>query len=253
MSGSLLSTGKPGPLLRRLQELVVNRRVHQLALGGIAFCFLVWTLFGSPATGRQQRAVRGRRELFGYSLERLAEFEKELGTLSREELLAHPLMTDYPTPTCPPLTSISQQARLDQLIKSKLNYLIAINLSSSSAVLPSLIHAIHSLLLETRNPTKFHVSIYENGSEDNSSAQLFLFRSLLDLAKVGYTIHSDPRPHGFDAGRRIAGLAKLRNLALKPLTSVISPTLAKPSDRSNADHYRRILPRRTTVYSSSTT
>ena len=250
MSTSLLTPGKPRPLLRQVQGVVTNRRVHQLALGGIAFCFLVWTLFGSPATGRQQRAVRGKRGLLGYSLERLAALEKELGTLSREELLAHPLMTDYPAPTCAPLTTLPQQARLDQLNKNKLNYLVAINLSSSSAVLPSLIHAIHSLLLHTRNPTKFHVAIYENGSEDNTSAQLFLLRSLLDLANVGYTIHSDLRPHGFDAGRRIAGLAQLRNLALKPLTSVATPRSVNLSNDSCVDLYHRISRRRTTAYSS---
>lgn len=76
---------------------------------------------------------------------------------------------------------------------------------------------LHTVLVAL-GPKRFHVSIYENGSKDDTPAQLYLLAQLLDRIGTGHTIISDPlRVSGAPPQKRIPNLAELRNLALKPL------------------------------------
>lgn len=95
--------------------------------------------------------------------------------------------------------------------------MIAINLFNSETVLPTLIRVLHTVLISL-DPTRFHLSIYENGSTDDTPALLFLLAQILDRMGTGYTIISDPsRASGWAPKKRIAGLAEVRNAAMAPM------------------------------------
>ncbi|KAM0789889.1 hypothetical protein ACM66B_006733 [Microbotryomycetes sp. NB124-2] len=108
------------------------------------------------------------------------------------------------------------------LPRHKLKYIIAVNLYNSTEVTPSIIKALTEIIT-LLDPTRFHVSIYENGWIDNewhdrTPAQLFLFAKALQALGAGHTIVSDSdRPAGWQPFKRIPGLAEVRNLAMKPL------------------------------------
>lgn len=73
-------------------------------------------------------------------------------------------------------------------------------------------------VIRSLDASRFHISIYENGSSDDTPLQLYLFAKLLRQLGAGYTIVSDPRRRaGFQENKRIAGLAQVRNKVLKPL------------------------------------
>ncbi|KAI5480573.1 hypothetical protein MNV49_000269 [Pseudohyphozyma bogoriensis] len=83
----------------------------------------------------------------------------------------------------------------------------------------TLVHSLASLSLDelscTRTgPSRLHISIYENASSDDTPSQLYLFSRILNRLGVGFTIVSSSKP---TTGRRIEGLAELRNKALQPL------------------------------------
>lgn len=195
-----------------------------------ALAICLWILTSSLGAARARRAARTQQRLLGFTESRQADLPTDLRALNISELLAHPLLT-HPTPTCT-LTPL-HQARYAPLLplyrpprrqetphtttRNDLTYLVALNLFSSSTVLPSLIRALVALLTSL-GPSRFHISIYENGSTDTTPAQLYLFAQLLRQLGAGFTLHSDPaRPTGFPQGSRIDSLAELRNLALKPL------------------------------------
>lgn len=186
---------------------------------------------------RAQHAARSSQQLFGFSESRLATIPADLQPtarrLSEEELLVHPLLLGHPMPTChlnmwqqdrySPLVPFSPSSRSNvshlphYRSRHHLKYFVALNLYESAAVLPTLIHTLHGLF-SSLDPTRFHLSIFENGSKDDTPAQLYLLARLLDRLGVGYTIISDSkRRAGWAANERIANLASLRNLALKPL------------------------------------
>ncbi|GAA5998571.1 glycosyltransferase family 69 protein [Rhodotorula paludigena] len=101
--------------------------------------------------------------------------------------------------------------------RNRLTYFVALNLYDSATVLPALIRALHSLLTSL-GPTRFHISIYENGSKDDTPVQLFLLAKLLRQLGAGYTIISDPqREAGWVQGSRISGLAGVRNRVMQPV------------------------------------
>lgn len=197
---------------------------------GLTLAICLWTLAAWHRTAQARRAARSEQRLLGFTESRQADLPTDLRGLNVSELLAHPLLA-HPTPTCA-LTPL-HQARYAPLLPSyrpprrqeavhatsrnDLTYLVALNLFSSSTVLPSLIRALVALLTSL-GPTRFHISIYENGSTDTTPTQLYLFAQILRQLGAGFTLHSDPaRPAGFPEGSRIDTLAELRNLALRPL------------------------------------
>jgi len=205
-------------------------------IAGIAV-FGLWMIIGTlgaiRARSGQQRA-RAKQELVGFSEARLKELPFDLysiRTYQLADILSHPLF-DHPSPSCrlnsyhqdryAPLTpSYSSRTRKfgtphDQK-RNQLNYYIAINLYDSADVLPTLVRALYRLLTSL-GPRRFHVSIYENGSQDSTPAQLVLLTEILGRLGTGYSIMSDPqRKAGWTQGSRIDGLANLRNLALQHL------------------------------------
>lgn len=158
-------------------------------------------------------------------------------SLSAEQLLQHPLlghvepldcgMTSYHRERYAPLfpgfrqrSSSSKSANRRNLPHHQLNYLIAINLIDAANVFPTLLRAIYSLIKLTEGSSprgKFHISIYENGSKDDTPVQLYLLARLFQKLGLGYTIISSVAEEGKTQGSRISKLSALRNEALKPV------------------------------------
>jgi hypothetical protein len=219
-----------------------SKKSWTVLAGTVCLSFLaIWASIVAWRTGvrrRAQDAARARQHLLGFSESRVADIPLDLHDLSQylrqDDLLVHPILTAHASPTCslnmyqqdryaPLLPSYdgpgqSNQSTLSHYLpRHRLKYLVAINLFDSSTVLPSLIRALHAILTSL-DPSRFHVSIYENGSTDTTPAQLYLFAKLLDRVGAGYTIISDSeRKAGWAPDERIIGLAALRNLALRPL------------------------------------
>ena len=224
--------GRSSPIGNRARGTWIRRplRLFCILLGVLTTTFL-YRYIRTPAAPRspivdryrsaQSFAPAGRVDLAATTL--------GLANLSAHELIDHPLLTSHRYPNC--TLSPSQITRYAPLSpsfvaphnprphfasRSDLTYLIAINLFNSQDVLPSLIRALTSVFL-TLGPPRFHLSIYENGSEDATPSQLLLFSHLLSRLGVGYTIISDPAPHAWEPFQRIPGLARIRNKALAPL------------------------------------
>ncbi|KAI5481196.1 GDP-Man:alpha-1,3-mannosyltransferase, glycosyltransferase family 69 protein [Pseudohyphozyma bogoriensis] len=220
------STSSP-PLPRPLTILV--------SLIGLLTIYLISSSIWSAGVRRSHRA---KRTLTGYSQQRQLNLPPELADASLASLLAHPLLTSHPTPRCAlhpvqeeryaplkPGYRKSSKTRHGNRGDAKtthdkprhhLNYFIVANLYSSSNVLPSLISAIHAVT-SSLDPKRFHVSIYENGSDDETPHQLYLFAQVLERLGVGYTIESSTKKKNFKPDERIEGLAALRNEAMRPL------------------------------------
>ncbi|GAA5852388.1 hypothetical protein JCM8547_006763 [Rhodosporidiobolus lusitaniae] len=224
---SLLDTGR------------TRRRVGWAALAILVLWLVASGLSGSSVR-RAQRAARSQQVLLGFSESRLESVPAALRTnydLPISDLLSHPLLTSRQTPSCrlnafqqdryAPLLPSYRRARSrapQDLPRSRQTYFVAINLVDAANVIPSLIRALHSLLTSL-GPSRFHVSIYENGSKDDTPLQLFLFAKLLKQLGAGFTIVSDPmQPSGWEQGRRIEGLAAVRNKVLQPLSDAPAGT-----------------------------
>ncbi|GAA5840983.1 hypothetical protein JCM11251_006772 [Rhodosporidiobolus azoricus] len=235
------NTGWELRLARRWQDRKTRRQALWV-VGSIVTFWLVLQLLGGSALARQKRAARSAQRLEGFSPSRLESVPEALRVpwdVPVADLLGHPLLTAHTTPSCrlntfqqdryaPLLPSYrGRRPRLRQpqdLPRSSLNYFIAINLYDSASVLPSLIRALHSLLTSL-GPHRFHLSIYENGSKDDTPFQLFLLAKLLKQLGAGYTIVSDPDQRaGWTEGKRIEGLAGVRNRVMRPLYDAPSGT-----------------------------
>ncbi|GAA5891131.1 hypothetical protein JCM5296_004902 [Sporobolomyces johnsonii] len=232
------------PLAARGGTLRARRdgdRTAKLAAVAIAVLLGLWVMrkgLAGTAMRQAQQQARSQQHLVGFSETRLDDLPAELRIahdLPLDDLIGHSLLA-HPTPTC--RLNTFQQDRYAPLLPSYgsgrqrrrgrelsahdqprhyLNYFIAINLYDSSSVIPSLVRALRSLLTSL-GPTRFHVSIYENGSNDATPKQLYVLAALLKRLGAGFTIVSDAeRQAGWKEGGRIEGLAELRNLALKPL------------------------------------
>lgn len=212
----------------------LEMRWKRAAWTTIAVIVVLWMLVSIVGDSRGRNArykMRSRQQLDGFSAARLKElpFDVEgIRTYQLTDLLAHSLL-DHPAPSCrlnqyqqdryAPLTpSYSQKSRTPhELARNKLNYYIAVNLYDSSDVLPALVRALYRVLTSL-GPHRFHVSVYENGSNDSTPAQLVLLAEILRRLGTGYSITSDhQRKAGWTQGSRIDGLANLRNSALQPL------------------------------------
>ncbi|GAA6032268.1 hypothetical protein JCM8097_007154 [Rhodosporidiobolus ruineniae] len=231
------STNSPlARLSRRWQDPRRRRQAAWVVLSVLALWLVVRGLGGSSVRRAQERARRSQ-SLVGFSESRLQSVPVQLRApydLPVADLLGHPLLTVYETPSCrlntfqqdryapllPSYGSGGRRARSRQphdLPRNDLTYFIALNLFDSSEVVPSLIRALSSLL-SSLGPSRFHISIYENGSKDTTPQQLFLLAKLLRQLGAGFTIVSDPQaPAGWPEGKRIDGLAAVRNRMMQPL------------------------------------
>ncbi|GAA5912193.1 glycosyltransferase family 69 protein [Sporobolomyces salmoneus] len=125
-----------------------------------------------------------------------------------------------PTPTLSSLShfdSNSSFADRYSSLPSSGPYLIALNLYNSQSVLPTLSKTLLSVsgFLGTQN---VHVSIFENGSRDNTTLALAHLAAALTSLKVEHTIVSDSRSTDWKRVDRIDQLAIYRNVALSPVT-----------------------------------
>ncbi|GAA6007753.1 hypothetical protein JCM11491_003953 [Sporobolomyces phaffii] len=127
------------------------------------------------------------------------------------------------TLACPSLSSPSSvdsnstfANRYSQLSQSG-PYLVALNLYNSQDVLPTLAKTLLALadFLGTRN---VYISIFENGSRDNTTLALAHLAAALTSFKVEHTIVSDPRTTDWSRVDRIDQLAIYRNVALEPVS-----------------------------------
>lgn len=200
-------------------------RLVKLALAAVAAVFVVLVAVRSiqhANRSRLQRHARLRQRLEGFTESRLETVPTRLRVehdVPFDDLLGDALLTAHSTPLC--RLNAFQQDRYNALIRGKMHsqrkYLIGINLYDSADVAPALIRAIYSVI-SSLGPDRFHVSIYENGSKDDTPHQLFLLAKLLRQLGAGYTLVSDPnRQPGWVEGQRIVGLAELRNVVLQPL------------------------------------
>ncbi|KAM0789486.1 hypothetical protein ACM66B_000306 [Microbotryomycetes sp. NB124-2] len=107
--------------------------------------------------------------------------------------------------------------------------LFAINLFNSQHVVPSISRA---LLDATRvlGPHNVHVSVFENGSTDNTTTALAHFAAALTAVDVRHTILSDPRATDWSKVDRIAQLALYRNYVLRPVNESSSAREKRPFD-----------------------
>lgn len=209
-----------------------RRRVVWVVVGLVA-CWLVVRGTSGSTLRRAQKAARTAQRLEGFSETRLRTVPEGLRTaydIPLNDLLSHPLLTSHQAPSC--RLNTFQQDRYAPLLPSyrrprsrsphdlprnQQTYFVAINLVDAAEVAPTLIRALHSLL-SSLDPSRFHISIYENGSKDDTPLQLFLLAKLLRQLGAGFTITSDPQqPAGWASGKRIEGLAGVRNRVMQPL------------------------------------
>lgn len=97
-------------------------------------------------------------------------------------------------PFCPMLPQ--HYERYKYIRASKAKYYIAMNLYNSHRVIPNLSAQLVNLA-EFFSPERLFVSIYENGSKDNTPAQLEILKDTLDNIGVENVINSDPGPPVF--------------------------------------------------------
>lgn len=208
-----------------LKRKGTRARLVKCALATVATILVVLVAVRSlqhANRSRLQRHARLRQRLEGFAESRLEAVPTRLRVehnVPFDDLLGDALLTAHSTPLC--RLNAFQQDRYNVLIREKpysqRKYLIGINLYDSADVAPALIRAIYSVL-SSLGPDRFHVSVYENGSKDDTPHQLFLLAKLLRQLGAGYTLVSDPnRQPGWVQGQRIVGLAELRNVVLQPL------------------------------------
>lgn len=120
----------------------------------------------------------------------------------------------------PPSTLPCAWTRADEerygYLANKGRYLFALNLWNNQIVFPTLsrtlLHLSYFLGLDN-----VHISIFENGSSDNTTFAMAELAAGLTSAGVGHTIVSDERRTDWKKVDRIAQLAVYRNLVLAPL------------------------------------
>ncbi|GAA5936571.1 glycosyltransferase family 69 protein [Sporobolomyces koalae] len=97
-------------------------------------------------------------------------------------------------------------------------YLVAINLYNSQHVIPTLARTLLEVA-EFLGPRNVHVSIFENGSTDNTTLALAHVAAALTAVRVEHTIKSDTRVTDWKRVDRIDQLAIYRNVALSPVVA----------------------------------
>ena len=98
---------------------------------------------------------------------------------------------------------------------------IAINLYNNEDVFPDMVQSLVPFLTAFQKQDVF-VSIYENGSSDNTKTLLYVFEQILESLSIPHRIRfsyekKDPNAH------RIEYLADVRNKVLEPLYNAAKP------------------------------
>ncbi len=93
-------------------------------------------------------------------------------------------------------------------------FYIAVNFFNNQAVIPDFILQLEALV-HFLGAENVYVSVYENGSEDQTKTYLHIMRKYLDYLNVANTVHfsfasKDPAAH------RIEVLSRVRNMVLEP-------------------------------------
>lgn len=101
-------------------------------------------------------------------------------------------------------------------LKRRGRYLFALNLWNNQVVFPSLARTLLSLA-SFLGEDNVHVSIFENGSTDNTTIAMAHFAAALTALGADHTIVSDQRRTDWSRVDRIAQLAIFRNIVLLPL------------------------------------
>lgn len=127
-------------------------------------------------------------------------------SLDQESASSSPLVQRYA-----PLQSIGpSQARQGRT-------LLALNLYNSQDLLASLSRTLLAVT-DYLGPSTVYVSIFENGSTDQTTTILAHLAAALTALGVEHTIVSDPRKTDWKAVDRIDQLAVYRNVAIAPMT-----------------------------------
>ncbi|GAA5822402.1 hypothetical protein JCM10212_006831 [Sporobolomyces blumeae] len=95
-------------------------------------------------------------------------------------------------------------------------YLFALNLYNSQDVLPTLVKTLLTVS-DFLGRDNVHVSVFENGSSDNTTLALAHFAAALTTLGVPHTIVSDSQATDWSRVDRIEQLAIYRNVALAPV------------------------------------
>lgn len=234
----------PTPNARKIgsqaQSTSKFRRQHKLAyLVKLATWFIVscWLIIGMSAVGWAGWLFWTRHEAFSRSI--------FAHSLQPDPIPVEHLVAPFPSPTSsvqseldqrlaslglPPSTlptpSLSSLSHfdLDSTFASRYSslpssgpFLIALNLYNSQYVLPTLSKTLLSVS-EFLGPQNVHISIFENGSRDNTTLALAHLAAALTSLDVEHTIVSDSRSTDWKRVDRIDQLAIYRNVALAPVT-----------------------------------
>lgn len=105
-----------------------------------------------------------------------------------------------PTLSCP---WTAEDEALYSPLRSQGPYLFALNLWNNEKVLSTLASTLLDLS-EYLGPNNTHISIFENGSTDNTTSVMAHFAAALSARGVGHTIVSDPRKTDWKRVDRIA-------------------------------------------------
>lgn len=128
------------------------------------------------------------------------------------------------TITCPSLdstASISRYGHLASPLRGRV--LLALNLYNNGAVLPSVGRSLLKLAAFL-GPQNVLVSIFENGSSDNTMLGLAHLAAILTAADVPHTIRSDTHRTVWKDVDRIEQLALYRNTVMEPLYATANLT-----------------------------
>lgn len=109
---------------------------------------------------------------------------------------------------------LSSRARRDSVVS------IAIDLRDSGEVIPTQAVALLTAVAHLLTYNRVYVSIFENGSEDNTRELLSDLAAALEAMGVdGLWVYTSQMTSKLDLGNRIMMLSEFRNLALAPLIS----------------------------------
>jgi len=108
--------------------------------------------------------------------------------------------------------------RYAPIINSTSTVFFALNLLDAEHVIPTFLQSL-STLLPLMSPSRFFISITENGSKDRTPTLLRILARMLSIFGTSYRIKSEGETYIADKSNhmRIAVLAAIRNLALQPL------------------------------------
>jgi hypothetical protein len=108
--------------------------------------------------------------------------------------------------------------RYAPIINSTSTIFFALNLLDAEPIMPTFFQSL-STLLPLMGPSRFFISITENGSKDRTATLLRILARMIRVFGTSYRIQSEGDTHISNKSNhmRIAVLAAVRNLALQPL------------------------------------